>query len=113
MVARIHVLEEARHMAFAREEVRAMMTDLSGARLRVQQALTAQTCMIVARSLVNPEIYRCVGIDPREGRRTALGNPHYRETMRWMGEKPVAFLRENNLMPRSQEKVWRASLLLG
>ena len=54
---------------------------------------------MVARALVNPEIYRSVGIDPREGRRAALGNPHYRETMQWMGAKPLAFLRENDLLP--------------
>ena len=87
--------------------------DSPGASWFVHQTLTAQTCLMVARSLVNPEVYRAVGIDPREGRRTALGNPHYRETMQWMGEKPLAFLRENGLLPKSQERVWRASLLLG
>src|SRR5689334_3212643 len=113
MTARIHVLEEARHMAFAREEIARQMEGVSGPRLVLQQTLTAQTCVMVARSLVNPEVYRSVGIDPRVGRRTALGNPHYRETMRWMGEKPLAFLREQDLCPPSQEKAWRASLLLG
>jgi hypothetical protein len=113
MVARIHVLEEARHMTFAREEVKRHMEGLSGPKLLLQQTLTAQTCLMVARSLVNPRIYEAVGIDPREGRRAALGNPHYRETMQWMGERPLAFLRDNDLLPKSQEKVWRASLLLG
>jgi hypothetical protein len=113
MVSRIHVLEEARHMTFAREEVRRQMAGLKPWQVRVQQVLTAQTCFLVARALVNPEVYASVGIDPREGRRTALGNPHYRETMQWMGAKPLAFLRENDLLPRSQERVWRASLLTG
>ena len=113
MVARIHVLEEARHMTFARDEVERQMVGLSKAQLLRHQVVTAQTCFMVARSLVNPEVYRSVGIDPREGRRTALGNPHYRETMRWMGEKPLAFLRAHDLLPAHQEKVWRASLLLG
>src|SRR6195952_1705461 len=113
MVARIHVLEEARHMTFARHEVERQMVGLSKAQLLWHQVVTAQTCFMVARSLVNPEVYRSVGIDPREGRRTALGNPHYRETMRWMGEKPLAFLRAHDLLPAHQEKVWRASLLLG
>jgi hypothetical protein len=113
MVARIHVLEEARHMTFARDEVKNQMAGLSRRQLIWHQAVTAQTCFMVARALVNPEVYRAVGIDPREGRRTALGNPYYRETMQWMGEKPLAFLRENGLLPRSQERVWRASLLLG
>jgi hypothetical protein len=113
MVARIHVLEEARHMTFARDEVDRQMAGLSRAQLLRHQVVTAQTCFLVARSLVNPEVYRSVGIDPREGRRTALGNPHYRETMRWMGEKPLAFLQAHDLLPAHQQKVWRASLLLG
>jgi len=112
MVARIHVLEEARHMTFAREEVKRQLEGISRRQLILQQTLTAQTCVMVARSLVNPLVYESVGIDPREGRRTALGNPYYRETMRWMGEKPLAFLRENQLLPKSQERVWRAALLL-
>ena len=111
MVSRIHVLEEARHMTFARDEVQRKMAALTPWQVRIQQVLTAQTCFLVARALVNPEVYASVGIDPREGRREALGNPHYRETMRWMGEKPVAFLREQGLVPPSQERVWRASLL--
>jgi hypothetical protein len=113
MVARIHVLEEARHMTFARDEVQRRLSGLSERQVRWQAMLTAQTSFMVARSLVNPEVYRSVGIDPREGRRAALANPHYRETMQWMGEKPLAFLRANDLLPRSQERVWRASLLLG
>ncbi len=113
MVSRIHVLEEARHMTFARDEVQRAMPGLSRARLVVHQGITAQVCFMVARALVNPEIYRAVGIDPAEGRRAALGNPSYRETMQWMGEKPLAFLRANDLLPKSQERVWRASLLLG
>lgn len=113
MVSRIHVLEEARHMTFAREEVRRKMPDLSRKALLWHQVVTAQTCYLVARAMVNPEVYRSVGIDPAEGRRTALANPHYRETMGWMGEKPLAFLAENDLMPNHQLKVWRGSLLMG
>jgi hypothetical protein len=113
MVSRIHVLEEARHMTFARDEVQRQMAGLSRRRRVVQQALTAQVCFMVARALVNPEVYASVGIDPQEGRRVALGNPHYRETMQWMGHRPLAFLRANDLLPAHQERVWRASLLLG
>lgn len=113
MVSRIHVLEEARHMTFAREEVQRQLSGLSRRQLVWHQTVTAQICYMIGRALVNPEVYRSVGIDPREGRRTALANPHYRETLRWMGEKPLAFLRENGLMPRSQQRVWRGSLLLG
>jgi hypothetical protein len=113
MVSRIHVLEEARHMAFARDEVQRQMSGLSRRQLLWHQNVTAQTSFLVARALVNPEVYRSVGIDPALGRRTALANPRYHATMQWMGEKPLAFLREQGLLPKSQERVWRASLLLG
>lgn len=99
-------------MTFARDEVRRGMAGVSGAKLRWHQTITAQTAFMVARALVNPEVYRSVGIDPREGRREALGNPHYQATMQWMGEKPVAFLREVGLLPPSQERVWRSALLI-
>jgi hypothetical protein len=112
MVSRIHVLEEARHMTFARDEVRRQLAGMSRARVGWHAMVTAQTSFMVARALVNPEVYAAVGIDPAEGRRTALANPHYRATLQWMGEKPLAFLRENGLLPKSQEKIWRASLLL-
>jgi hypothetical protein len=112
MVSRIHVLEEARHMTFARDEVRRQLAGMSRAKVGWHAVVTAQTSYLVARALVNPQVYAAVGIDPAEGRRTALANPHYRATLQWMGEKPLAFLRENGLLPRSQEKVWRASLLL-
>lgn len=113
MVSRIHVLEEARHMTFARDEVASMLPRLSKAQLLYHQVVCAQVVTMVARSLVNPEVYTCVGIDPRQGRRAALGNPNYRETLRWMGEKPVAWLRGQGMIPRHQEKAWQASLLLG
>ncbi len=113
MVSRIHVLEEARHMTFARDEVASMLPELSRTQLLYHQVVCAQVVTMLARSLVNPEVYASVGIDPRVGRRAALSNPHYRETLRWMGEKPVTWLREQGMIPRHQEKAWKASLLLG
>lgn len=113
MVSRIHVTEEARHMTFARDEVARSFPALSGVSRRWHQAVCVQICLMVARSLVNPEVYASVGIDPRQGRRAALGNPHYRETLRWMGAKPVAWLREVGMIDSRHETAWRASLLLG
>ena len=112
MVCRIHVLEEARHMTFARDEVEAMLPRLSRPTLLWHQAALAQTAFCVARSLVNPEAYRAVGLDPREARRAALANPHYRETLLWMGERVTSYLDGLGLIPAHQRPVWRRSLLL-
>jgi hypothetical protein len=112
MVCRIHVLEEARHMTFARDEVEAMVPRLGRVALAWHQTALAQTAFMVARALVNPEVYRAVGIDPREGRRAALANPHYRDTLAWMGERVTGYLDEQGLIPAHQRPVWKRSLLL-
>lgn len=112
MVCRIHVLEEARHMTFARDEVERMLPRLGRLTLTWHQAALAQTAFLVARALVNPEAYRAVGIDPREGRRVALGNPHYRDTLAWMGERVTAYLDELGLIPAHQRPLWTRSMLV-
>ena len=112
MVSRIHVLEEARHMTFAREEVERTVPTLSRRQLAWHRMMTAQTAFMVARTLVNPEVYVAVGLDPREARRAAFTNPHYRETLAWMGERVVGFLDEQGLIGPAERRVWRRSLLM-
>ena len=74
------------------------MPTLSRRQLAWHRMITAQTAFMVARTLVNPQVYVAVGLDPREARRAALANPHYRETMAWMGERVVGFLDEQGLI---------------
>lgn len=112
MVSRIHVLEEARHMAFARDEVERMLPDLRRPQLAYHQAMLAQTSFMVARALVNPQVYAAVGLDPRSARREALANPHYQDTLAWMGERVTGYLDGLGLVPRHQRGLWRRSLLL-
>lgn len=114
MVSRIHVTEEARHVSFARDEVRRTAARLTPTKRRIAQALIAESAFVMMRSLVRPEVYAAVGVDPAEGRRTALGNPHYRATIAWMGEKVMPFLAEQGLVAESGRvrKLWRASFLL-
>lgn len=113
MVCRVHVLEEARHMTFARDELEGMLPGLGRAARTWHQAALAQSAFTVARALVNPRVYAAVGLDPREGRRAALANPHYRATLAWMGERVVAYLDDLGMVPRHQMPLWRRSLLLG
>jgi len=54
-----------------------------------------------------------VGLDPREARRAALANPYYRDTIRYGGEKVVAFLDDAGLIGPPATSLWRRSFLLG
>jgi hypothetical protein len=99
-------------MTFAREEVERAVPTLSRASLGLHRTLTAQTGFMVARTLVNPQVYAAVGLDPRAARRQALGNPHYQETLAWMGERVLSFLDEQGLIGAAQRPVWRRSMLM-
>jgi hypothetical protein len=113
MVSRIHVLEEARHVSFARDELEKAVAGMGRTERLYHQTLTAQGAYVMMRSLVHPDVYAAVGIDPREGRRAALANPHYRATIAWMGEKVMPYLEEQGMVGGGyNRKVWRASFLL-
>jgi hypothetical protein len=112
-VNRIHIMEEARHVSFARDEVTRGMATLSRREKAYQRFIIAFISMFVVRSLINPKVYAAVGIDPAEGRRAALANPHYREMIRWAGEKIMPFLDEAGLVGHPGMTWWRRSFLLG
>lgn len=42
----------------------------------------------------------------------ALANPHYQQTLAWMGEKVTPYLDGLGLIPRHQRALWKRSLLL-
>lgn len=113
MVARIHVTEEARHVTFARNELaQSDVASLGRTARRWQQNITARIAFVTMRSLVHPEAYAAVGLDPAEARRAALGNEHYRGTIAWMGEKVLPFLTEHGMVAEQDKRIWRASLLM-
>ncbi len=113
MINRIHVLEEARHVTFAREEVARGMRDLRGPEKAYQQWLLAVVAHEITRSLVNPRVYAAVGIRPADGYRAAVNNPYWRETIRYCGERIMGFLDEVGLVGGPGMPWWRRSFLLG
>jgi hypothetical protein len=112
-VNKIHIMEEARHVSFARDEVTRGVAALSKAELAYQRWICAFTSMFVVRSIINQRVYASVGIDPTVGRRAALDNPHHREMIRWAGEKIMPFLTDAGMVGAPGMTWWRASFLLG
>jgi hypothetical protein len=113
MVNRIHIIEEARHISFARSELPRSVAQTSRSGLLVQRALIGRFALIVSRSLISPLVYRSVGLDPRAASAVARANPHFRETIRFGGEKLVAFLSDNGLIAPPGVHLWRQSYLAG
>ncbi|GAB3429990.1 AurF N-oxygenase family protein [Actinophytocola sediminis] len=112
MVNRIHVIEEARHVRFAREEVVRGLAGVGRVRLEFYRLVTAVTAYAVVDCMVHPKVYAAVGIDPREGRRVALANPHHQEHRRWMSEKVVEFLTEVGLIGGPSKAIWKHGYMI-
>lgn len=113
MVNRIHILEEARHIGFARAELTRTAARLSAAERVYHRALLGRVAFMISRGLISPQVYRSVGLDPAAGRAAALRNPHFRQTIRFGGEKIVAFLDDAGLIGPPATPLWRRAFLLG
>jgi hypothetical protein len=112
MVNRIHVVEEARHVRFAREELSRVMPRLSPLARAHHRLVAAIVSALVASVLIDPAVYESVGLDPAAARRVARANPYHRQTVRWMGEKIMRFLGENGMVSRVTRPIYRAANLL-
>jgi hypothetical protein len=112
MVNRIHIVEEARHIGFARAELTQAVEQTPRRQLPYHRLLLSHIAFIVCRSLINPAVYAAVGLDPKAARKVALANPYHRETIRFGGEKIMAFLEEAGLVGGPGMHWWRESFLV-
>lgn len=111
-IVRIHVIEEARHVRYAREELARQTAELKGAALQRERVRVAVTASVIATNFISPKVYRSIGLDPVTGAAEARNNPHRRETMAWMGAKLVEFLREVGLIGGPSELIWKRAGLI-
>ena len=110
--SQIHVVEEARHMRFAREEIARRTPELSRWQLRWHRIGVASVAAIVAENLVQPEVYAAVGLDPAEAKAAARANDHYADKLRAASSGLVAFLREVGLIGGPSELLWKRARLI-
>jgi hypothetical protein len=97
-VNRLHVVEEARHVRYAREELARQLAALPGPAVAAHRAMFGHAAGQIIGSLIHPRVYAAVGLDPRQARAAARANPHYRESLRWAAGRLVTFLREVGLV---------------
>lgn len=112
MINRIHVVEEARHVRYAREELVRGMSSLSKPALELHRFVTAVVAYTIVDIMVHPGAYKAVGLDPKQAREVARANPHHHETRRFLAEKIVDFLAEVGMIGGPSKRLWRKAHLL-
>lgn len=111
-ISKIHVVEESRHVRFAREEMLRMMPRLSKAKLARQRVLVALVSYVVVDSLIDRRVYEAIGIPGDVGRKAALANPHHQQSRRWMAEKIMPFLYDCGIVGGPSEALYRKGFLI-
>jgi hypothetical protein len=112
-ITRIHVVEEARHIRYAREELRRQMTTAPRWEIEFTRLASAQAARVIARSLISPQVYASVGLDPKYASHLALTSPHRQDVMRQSAKRLMDFFDEIGLIKGPSRRLWRASGLVG
>jgi hypothetical protein len=112
-VTRIHVVEESRHIRYAREELTRQMRTAPRWEIHLTRIASAEAARVIARSLISPKVYASVGLDPANAAELARTSPHRRDVMRQAAARLMDFLDEIGLLRGPALPLWRASGLLG
>jgi hypothetical protein len=109
-ISQIHVIEEARHVAYARNYLITEFPKLRGvARTRVLAGAPVITAVIVSQ-IVSAEVYKTLGL-PGDAHRQVLDSPHRRRLLQAAGAKFMGFLEEIDLITPYTRPAWRLTRL--
>jgi hypothetical protein len=97
-VSRIHVIEEARHISYAREETLRAQANSGLLRRTYNRLVIGLIVHDATKSLIHPQAYVDAGLDPKIAAAAAAANPHWRATKVRVAEKVLAFFDECGLI---------------
>jgi hypothetical protein len=110
--SKIHVVEESRHMKFARQEVRDALRGSGRARREASAALVATAATIIVSNMVNPAVYAAAGLDVDRAVAAAKNNEHRKAMLRTSSRHLMDFLGEVGLLTRPAMALYRRISML-
>ncbi|RFU82937.1 diiron oxygenase [Streptomyces triticagri] len=111
-VTRIHVVEEARHVRYAREELRRQMVTAPRWERELTRISSGEAARVFSLAFVNPEVYSNVGLDRRAAVAQVRASAHRREVMQTGARRLTDFLDDVGLLRGVGRRLWRSSGLL-
>lgn len=111
-VTRIHVVEEARHVRYAREELRRQMLTAPRWERELTRLMCGEFARVFSVAFVNPQVYTDVGLDRREALAQVKASEHRREVMQSGAKKLTDFLDEIGVLSGIGRRMWKQSGLL-
>lgn len=105
--SKIHVVEESRHMKFARQEILDRMGRSGTARRQVSGAVIATAAYFIVTNMVNKGVYAAAGLDTRRALHELRANAHHRAMMRLSCVHLMNFLSDAGLLTRPAMAMYR------
>ena len=111
-VSRIHVIEEARHIRYAREETLRQWPHLGPLGRAYSRFILAMAVYFATTRLIDPKVYAAAGLNVGEAVAAAAANPHWRQTKQFAARKVITFLNEVGLIAGPGKLLWRRAGVL-
>ncbi|MFE7130156.1 diiron oxygenase [Streptomyces sp. NPDC057638] len=111
-VTRIHVIEESRHVRYAREELRRQMVTAPRWERELTRISSGEAARVFSVCFVNPAVYEKVGIDRRTAVAQVRASAHRREVMQTGARRLTEFLDDIGVLRGPGRALWRKSGLL-
>ncbi|MDG4857919.1 diiron oxygenase [Streptomyces sp. T-3] len=96
----IHVVEESRHMKFARDETRKRLANAGWARRQFSALVIAIASYVIVTSMVNKGVYANAGLDAARAQAEAGANEHHKSMMRSSCSGLMEFLASARLLTK-------------
>ncbi|MGW5134856.1 AurF N-oxygenase family protein [Streptomyces sp. NPDC004135] len=96
----IHVVEESRHMKFAREETRRHLAKAGPVRRHIHAFVIAVAAYVIVTSMVNKSVYAHAGLDAERALAEARANEHHKAMMRSSCAGLMEFLASAGLLTK-------------
>lgn len=105
--SKIHVVEESRHMTFARQQMRERIEGKSAARRKLSALVVAIAARLIVSNMVNKDVYAAAGLDTERALREAKNNGHHHTMMRTSSEHLMAFLQDVGMLTKPAAVIYR------
>ncbi len=105
--SRIHVVEESRHMKFARQEMRERIAGAGRVRRSTSALVIAIAAHVIVSAMVNEGVYAAAGLDTERALAQAAANEHHHTLMRASCAHLMEFLDELGLLTRPAQRFYQ------
>ncbi|MFI0466224.1 diiron oxygenase [Saccharopolyspora sp. 5N102] len=111
-VNNIHVVEESRHMKFAREETKTRLEGAGRLRRQITAVVVAGASYFIVTSMWNRKVYENAGLDPKRAIREAKANEHHKSMLRSSCAGLMEFLSSAGLLTKASQWFYKRANLI-